>query len=309
MKVWFYRIFVKLISGLAWLGKADKSVSRTTASIPIKHNQLKAYIYRPEIDAPTNGYGVVLYFHGGGMVLNDIDVYDPLCRDLCRHSGQVVISVNYRRAPEHPFPAAPEDAIASYLWLVSNAASLGCDIHNITLAGDSTGANLACVTSLCARLTTPSLIRRQLLIYPVTDHYVRNSDSYAEVNPWFGLNRKTLMWFWDTYYKNSPLLKPGQVRHELSTPAAVDDLSGLPETLLITAKFDPLRDEGVEFVHQLQQAGVVVTHSMYDAKHGFVGTNGPTANHQKTMAEIGQWLSPGIVADISNASIHANPAN
>jgi cation diffusion facilitator CzcD-associated flavoprotein CzcO/acetyl esterase/lipase len=206
-------------------------------------------LYRPASPGP---HPVVVYFHGGGWVLGDLDSDDPLCRDLCRRSDCVVLSVNYRHAPEAVFPAAADDAFSAVQWVAANADSLGCDPERLAVAGWSAGGNIATVACQLARDAGGPAIAGQVLLTPVTDSDMTRG-SYEENGEGYVLTSALMRWFWDHY------ATPEQRRDPKAAPLG-GDLAGLPPALVVTSEFDPLRDEGIAYVEALQRAGVAAEH-------------------------------------------------
>lgn len=233
---------------------------------------MMARIYTPAGEAPKSGWPTILYFHGGGWVIANLDTYDSSCRGLCKEAEAIVVSVHYRQAPENPWPAAVEDAYASYHWLLKSIGGLGGDVNRIAIAGESAGGNLAAVTTLLikeARLPMPVY---QLLVYPVTD-LVNGTNSvsakeHAAAKP---LNRAMLSWFYDHYAPQ------GQVnrRDPRVSPLFARDVAGLPPTSIILAEIDPLRSDGEAYAKRLEAAGVDVQLRVYKgACHEFFGMSG-----------------------------------
>ncbi len=238
----------------------DRAIPGPDDAIPVR-------IYWPEANAQA-GSGplpVLVYFHGGGWVLGDLESHDNHCRVLCRDAGCLVVSVDYRLAPEHPFPAAAEDAYAATAWVAAQAASLGGDPARLAVGGDSAGGNLAAVVCLMARDRGGPPIRFQLLIYPVTDHDLDTASYRANADGLF-LTREAMAWFWDHYVPDR-----GERENPYVSPLRAPDLSGLPPALVITAEYDPLRDEGNAYAERLRAAGVPVELVEYPGQiHGFV---------------------------------------
>lgn len=206
----------------------------------------------------------VMYFHGGGWVIGNVDTHDALCRRLAREANCVVVSVDYRLAPEHRFPAAFDDCYEATKYVADNAAKFGVDASRIAVAGDSAGGNLAAAVAIKARDSDSLSICFQLLIYPVVEpNFATNS--YRQRAEGFGLRRSTMMWFWEQYVDD-------QAHHE--NPYVVvtkADLSGLPAAHVITAEYDVLLDEGESLAKQLESAGVPTTLRRYDGViHGFM---------------------------------------
>lgn len=220
-------------------------------------------IYTP-VAAGSAALPALIFFHGGGFVIGDLDCYEGLCRSLTNESNCRVISADYRLAPEHRFPAAVEDCFAVAKWIEEQAPDLGVDPNRLAIAGDSAGANLAAVTCLLAKQNkgTPRFAF-QLLIYPVMGFGPENST--RPFGTGYLLENRTIEWFRDHYLpkdfdRNDPRL----------SPLAADDLSGLPPAYIVTAGFDPLRDEAIAYAEKLKQAGVKVSHMDYPTMiHGF----------------------------------------
>ncbi|MFQ3580547.1 MAG: alpha/beta hydrolase [Chloracidobacterium sp.] len=217
--------------------------------------------YTPEHDGPLP---MTVYFHGGGFVIGNLDSHDNVCRALANRTPTLVVSVDYRLAPEHPFPAAPIDAYDAVQWVVAHAEELGGDPARVAVAGDSAGANLATVAALMARNRKGHLPIFQLLVYPVTDA-THSQPSYEENGEGYFLTKEAMQWFLGHY------VPPDQdKRHPYLSPLFEKDLSGLPPAHIIVAEYDPLRDEGTAYAQRLEQAGVAVSVSHYAGMvHGF----------------------------------------
>lgn len=217
---------------------------RTIAGVPVR-------IYFPEAPGETVP-GAVVYFHGGGWVLGDLEIADTTARAIARHSGAAVVSVDYRKAPEHVFPAAADDAEAVTAALLSGESGLAIDPTRVAVAGDSAGGNLAAVTAQQLAGHVPPLAH-QVLVYPVTDARVGSTASYAEFADGYFLTRRDMQYFVDTYAAGADL---DDVR---LSPARNPDLSGVAPATVITGECDPLRDEGEAYARQLREAGVPTT--------------------------------------------------
>jgi acetyl esterase len=225
---------------------------------------LKVRRYRPP-DA-RGKLGALVYFHGGGFVLGSIEGHDALCRQLAVSAGCAVLSVEYRLAPEHKFPAAVDDASTATAWVHANASRLDVDPARIAIGGDSAGATLATVAAVLAKRNGGQPLILQVLLYPVTDLRTLDTPSYLENASGYFLTRSAMGWFRDHY-----LSSEAERANPLASPLAAQDLSGLPPALVITAEYDPLRDEGEAYARALQAAGVRVTVHRYAGMiHGFV---------------------------------------
>ena len=225
--------------------------------------------YRPLGARPDAVLPVLVYFHGGGWVIGDLDTHDTLCRELANGSGCAVVSVDYRLAPEHPFPAAFDDALAATRWVSSHAAELGADPTRLAVGGDSAGGNLAAAVALAARDQTdgrgPLPIAFQLLIYPATDMH-RSSESHRRNGEGYLLTRDTMDYFCGHYITDKTRYDDWR-----ASPLRHDDPAGLPPALVITAGFDPLRDEALHYAQRLTEAGNRATHVSFERQiHGFI---------------------------------------
>lgn len=272
-----------------WRGKLPAGVTTQPLEIASGDTRVPARLYKPE--AASGALPVMLYFHGGGWVGLNLDTHDALCRDLCRSSGHMIISVDYRLAPEHPFPAGVNDCLGALDWLVANARRFGADPARITVGGDSAGGNLAAVIAQQARGRHPGVIKGQLLIYPVTDHCSADWPSYQRYGgkP-YGLTYQGMTDLWRWYTSNSPHWAPGATSHDLATPYRVHDLAGLPPAFVVLAEEDLLCDEGVAYGRRMQEAGNRVQTKIYpEQHHGFVGTE-PSAAHSESISDMRDWL-------------------
>src|SRR5580658_4651852 len=200
----------------------------------------------------------LVYFHGGGFVFGNLDTHDAVCRALAKESGAVVIAVDYRLAPEHKFPAAVDDSYAATVWVAANAQRLGINAQRIAVGGDSAGGNLATVVAMRCRDAGGPALAAQVLIYPVTDVSSFETGSHRELGEGYFLTRAGMEWFTGHY-----LASADHKRHPEASPLLAPNLRSLPPALVITAEFDPLRDEGEAYGKRLQDAGVPVTISRY----------------------------------------------
>ncbi|MDA8267491.1 MAG: alpha/beta hydrolase [Actinomycetota bacterium] len=277
-----------LAAGAALARQPSSPVSSQDRSIPGPGGTIPVRIYRPEATG-TEPLPIVVYFHGGGFVLGGLDSHDPLCRQLAAGVPATVVSVDYRLAPEHPFPAAVDDATAATRWAADVAPSLGADPSRLVVAGDSAGGNLAAVVARrAARAGTPS-VALQVLAYPVTD-FTGSHPSHAENGEGYFLTTDDMVWFMQNY------LPDGTDVHDPDiSPLFAEDLSGLPPALVITAEFDPLRDEGEAYARRLADAGVPVELERYPGMiHGFVSMDG--------VLDAGARALDRIVASISQVT-------
>jgi acetyl esterase len=207
----------------------------------------------------------LVYFHGGGWVIGDLDSHDSVCRHLANAARCAVVSVGYRLAPEHKFPAAVDDCFAATSWVAAEAISLAIDRERIAVGGDSAGGNLAAVVSLLARDRGAPRLRYQILAYPAVEASMAHP-SIARFAEGFLLTRATMQWFYDCYLRS-----PADVEDWRASPLRAADLSGVPPALVLTAGFDPLCDEGGAYARRLQDHGVAVDHRHYpDQIHGFL---------------------------------------
>ncbi|CAI8898134.1 acetyl esterase [Pseudomonas sp. IT-196MI5] len=224
--------------------------------------ELDARLYRPS-EEPN--LPLLVFFHGGGFVMGNLDTHDNLCRSLARQTEAVVVSVAYRLAPESKFPAAPLDCYAATCWLVEHAAELRVDGSRLAVAGDSAGGNLALAVSQLATRRQGPKISYQCLFYPVTDAGC-DSQSFEVFAESYLLSAGMMRWFWQQYLQDI-----GQADDPLASPLRAESLAGLPPTTLITAEFDPLRDEGEAMAECLREAGVPVRVQRCDGMiHGFI---------------------------------------
>lgn len=218
-------------------------------------------VYIPE--GEQGPYSTLVYYHGGGWVLGDIETHDPTCRALTNETGCMVVSVDYRLAPEHEFPTPLEDCYTALEWVFDDAEPMQVDTDNVAVAGDSAGGNLAAAVAQLARDRDGPSLAGQVLIYPVTD-YSFDTDSYEENAEGYLLTKADMEWFWD-HYLGSDI----QGKNPYASPLQAVDLEGLPPATVVTCGFDPLRDEGAAYAQRLDAAGVAVNHINYeDAIHG-----------------------------------------
>ncbi|MCA1452184.1 alpha/beta hydrolase [Bradyrhizobium sp. BRP22] len=255
-------------------------------SIPAPHGAIPARIYRPKKLRQKDGMSPALvFFHGGGWVIGDLDTHDVVCRKLADEGELIVISVDYRLAPEHKFPAAVEDAIAATKWVAANARQLGIDAAHLCVGGDSAGGNLAAVVSIAARDEGNPAIAGQVLIYPAVD-FAMTHPSHSEPETSILLTHSVIRWFRDHYLSSA-----ADAHDWRASPARASTLIGLPPAFVLTAGADPLRDEGDEYAERLKAAGVPVTYKHFPGQfHGFF-TMGKLLDQANVAAsDIGAWL-------------------
>jgi acetyl esterase/lipase len=241
-------------------------------------------VYRPENEERP---GAIAYFHGGGWVVGTLDTYDPLARALANAAGAVVASVGYRLAPENPFPAAVNDCWAAVNWLADHADELGADPDRLAVGGDSAGGNLATVVARRARDAFVPELRHQLMVYPALDP-TTSSASYRELAEGYLLNAADMRWYWHQYL--------GCADPELPDLApAWADVGGLPPATIITAEYDPLRDEGEDYARRLEHAEVpVALHRFAGVTHGFFRWRAVTPAASEAMALVGAALRDAL---------------
>lgn len=261
---------------LAELRKVSDAGSLKITSVPEPFSNIKNItIPGPVVKIPIRIYTpeqsrhspIILFFHGGGWAAGSIDTVDSICRLIAKKGSAIVVSVEYRLAPENPFPAGLDDCYAALCWTYDNAQSISGDPSRIAVVGNSSGANLATAVALLARGNNASPITAQVLMYPVTNCWSTDTESYSKFGREFYLTKKQMESFIDGYVPHQEDRK-----NPLASPLLAENLKGLPRALVITAEFDPLRDEGEAYVKRMQEAGVSVVHTRYKRMiHGFVG--------------------------------------
>jgi acetyl esterase len=252
-------------------------------SIPGPAGDLPVRIYTPNGNGP---FPLMVFFHGSGFVLCSLDTHDGVCRNLCSAAGCVVVSVDYRLAPEHKFPAGPEDCYAATKWATEHARELNADAGRVVIAGDSAGGNMVAVTALMIHDKGGPALRGQLMIYPVIDYFNSGHPSYTENAEGYGLTAAGMQWFW-AHYLNSE----SEADHPFVSPLRAKDLRGLPPALIITAEYDILRDEGERYGERLAEAGVPTKVVRYDGmNHGFFHMYGMVDKAKQALEESATWL-------------------
>ena len=235
--------------------------------IPGPDCEIPIRVYTPDAPAPRPA---LVYFHGGGWVVCDLDTHDVVCTAIAHRAGAVVIAVDYRLAPEHKFPAAVTDSYAATAWVASNVTKLGIDPKRISVGGDSAGGNLAAVVSLKSRDEDGPAIALQVMVYPATDLSSFDTPSYQEFGENHYLTKSEMEWFRQHYLRSME-----DARDPHASPLLASDLSRLPPVLIITAECDPLRDEGEAYAKRLANDGVAVTYTCYPGMiHPFFSLSG-----------------------------------
>jgi acetyl esterase len=257
---------------------ADRRVPGPAGELPVR-------VYTPEGSPP---FPIVVFFHGGGWVVGTLDTYDPLCRALAAATPAVVVSVDYRLAPEHRWPAAVEDAYAATEWASRNAAALGGAQHRLAVAGDSAGGNLAAVVALGARDRGGPAIAFQLLVYPVLDA-AGDTASWREYADGYHLTADGMRWYWDHYLGGADGAAPD------ASPLRAAFVGGLPPALVIGAEYDILRDEGEAYAARLAEAGVDASASRHaGVVHGFVRWRAVTGAAEDALQEAAAALRSAL---------------
>ncbi|MGH3089259.1 MAG: alpha/beta hydrolase [Rubrobacteraceae bacterium] len=255
-------------------------------TVPGPAGRLPVRLYKPEEGGLLP---LVVYYHGGGWVIGSIESHDATCRALAKASGCAVASIEYRLAPESGFPAAPEDCYAATRWLAENGEEIGVDSSRLAVAGDSAGGNLAAVVSLMARDRAGPEISRQLLIYPSVD-FTENYPSYEENGEGYFLTTAAMKWFIGHYIEEESYKEEWT-----ASPILAGDHSNLPPAIIVTAGFDPLRDEGEAYAEKLKDAGVEAKVIRYDGQiHGFVSMIGAVDDARKVAGEMGAELRTAL---------------
>ncbi|MEU6815286.1 alpha/beta hydrolase [Streptomyces sp. NPDC046860] len=271
-------------------GAPEQIASVRDFAVPAEHGSIPVRVYHPD---PARTLPVVLFFHGGGWTVNDLDTHDRLCILLAKGSDSVVVSVDYRRAPEHKYPAAFEDGWTALHWVVGGAPDLGADPARIAVAGDSSGGTIAAALALKARDEGGPVITQQLLIYPVTDYLDPPTGSYVSRANGYSLNLPFMQWSWENYL-------PEEWSREDSGlfPLRARSLRDLPPALVLTAEFDPLRDEGIAYAERLRGDGVPTEHWHFDDQmHGFVMQTRAIARARKAVEDVAAHLASGFRRD------------
>lgn len=259
----------------------------------VQSRDLTLYAQRPaRLYTPPDVVGplpVLLYMHGGGWVVGSIATHDPFCRLLCEAAGIQILAIDFRLAPEYPFPASLNDTLAAWHWLVENVSEFDGDPQKLAVGGDSAGANLATVTANRLHAEGEALQPiAQVLLFPVTDHPSAGHASYTECARGCGLDASVMRWFWDQYVSKESAADPNV------SPLRAEKIAALQPALVATAEHDPLRDEGIAYAEKLSANGAVVTHLHFpDMHHNFPVHPGTVARFpqcDKAVRQFAEWL-------------------
>jgi acetyl esterase len=252
----------------------DRMIPGPTADIPVR-------IYTPDGDSGPDGWPVIVLFHGGGFIAGDPDSHDGGARELCAQAEAIVVSVDYRLAPEHKFPAAADDCLAALWWAAEHAGEFGGDRSRLAITGDSAGGNLAAAVARMNRDRGGPPLALQGLVYPVIDPACDSPSAKANAEGYL-LTTASMKWMWSLYVNGAD-----DYANPYAAPVAAASLAGLPPALIITAEFDPLRDEGEAYGRALEAAGVPVTISRYDGMiHGFASCFDITPRAREAAGEL-----------------------
>lgn len=268
-----------LLAILPLAGEPEAVAKVENRMIPGPAGEIPVRIYTPQVDQ-NKKLSVLVFFHGGGWVRGDLNSHDPVCRSLANAAECIIVSVDYRLAPEHKFPAGVEDAFAATQWVGEHAAEFNGDATHIAIGGDSAGGNLAAVVAQLARDKGGPKLVFQLLIYPATG-ITREFPSYEENGQGYFLTQDSIKYYAKQYFRES-----SDERSPLFAPLLTEDLEGLPPALVITAEFDPLRDEGKAYADRLKEAGVPTTYSNYEGMiHAFYNMAGVVKKAREAIEE------------------------
>lgn len=270
--------------------EADAPVMLETRAVKVAgaEGQLDARLYVPYAVGGDRGPGII-YFHGGGFTVGDLESHEMLCRRLADSARLRVLSVAYRLAPEHRFPAAPEDAYASTQWVAANADAIGFVADRMMVAGDSAGGCLSAVVAQETKKRGGAPLRAQMLIYPCTQ-FLQLTPSQIRLKEGYFLTQAAQDFFRDKYLRTRE-----DALDTRCSPILENDLFGLPPAYLVTAGFDPLLDEGVAYGEKLQACGVAVTHRNYASQvHGFFNMTAISSGAREAIAEAGKWAAEAL---------------
>jgi acetyl esterase len=270
-------------------GEREPVASVEDIRVPGPVGDIPLRVYRPAAASPAPG---MVFFHGGGWVLCNLETHDTICRAIARRAGAVVVSVDYRLAPEHKFPAALDDSYAAFSWVACNAESLGIDPGRLSVGGDSAGGNLAAAVCLRARDERGPAAALQALVYPVLDLSSIDTPSYVEFADCHRLTRSLMAWFRDHY-----LARQEDAAHPYASPLLAAHHRGLPPALIVAAECDPLRDEGAAYAARLENAGVPVTYTCYKGMiHPFFSMSGVIPQAYEAFDEVAAAVRHAVAA-------------
>ena len=282
LKARLFRIYYRYANAKAWRGHIeDKAFS--TLQIPAGTGAIPARVYANPagIELP-----LIVYFHGGGWTIGDLESHHPFCQTLSERTGASVIAVDYRLAPEYPFPAGPQDCLGATRWIASQPAGLAPSNGKLVIGGDSAGGNLAASTCLALDTDSRAKVCGIITLYPGVDHYSPARLSHVERANSKPLSMNIMRWFWDTYLGG---LEPAQAL--AAFPLRSNSLHTLPPVFNVSAEFDPLRDEVLAFAEKVSAAGVPVQQRHFEkASHGFACSEGPTEDFNAYMDDLVAWL-------------------
>ncbi|MCH7323963.1 alpha/beta hydrolase [Solibacillus sp. MA9] len=269
-------------------GLAESVAKVEEHSVPVKDGKIKVRIYTPEGEGD---FPIFIYLHGGGWVLGDLDTVDIPCRSIANQAECIVVSVDYRRAPEYKFPVPLEDCYEAALWVAKNAGEWQGDSTKISIGGDSAGGNLATCVALKARDEQGPTFVSQILIYPVTDLSF-STNSYKENGEGYFLTQDSMEWF-ARHYINTEEDK----LNPYVAPLLTEDLSNLPPAVVITAGYDPLCDEGLAYANRLQEAGIQVEYTCYEGMiHGFFWMAGIMDKGKQAIEQVSRHLQESFTS-------------
>jgi acetyl esterase len=275
----------------AYLPAPEEVAAATDHTVAGPGGAIAVRLYRPKGSSAQARLPVLIYFHGGGWVLGDIETHDPLCRQLANRAGCAVLSVDYRLAPEHKFPAAVEDALAATRFVAANGAQWGLDPARIAAGGDSAGGNLAAVVAHTLRDAGGPKLKLQLMLYPATD-FAMDTPSHREFASGYMLTRERMDYFMDCYLRNAH-----DAADWRASPLRCDNFLHLAPAHVITASHDPLRDEGKAYADKLNAAGGSATYRCYDGMiHGFMTMSGALDVARAAIDDAAQVLKRALLA-------------
>ncbi len=282
LKTLLFRWIYRITTARPWRDHspgADLKISNL--QIPTRAGQVAARMYHGDADRP-----LIVYFHGGGWVIGDLNTHDPFARAMSAASKCTLMSIDYRLAPEHRFPAAHEDCLDATNWIAGNLNTLAPNNGTVVLAGDSAGGNLVACTA--ASILGEPRLAGALMIYPTTEHYLANLPSYVTQAKTGPLTSAIMRWFYDTYLGDTAPADPSTKTVFVGRRC---DYTSFPPSLIVTAERDPLKDDGKRLAIVMRQAGVEVTYQHFEREaHDFVAMSGPSRGHQEFLALATDWL-------------------